>query len=270
MQRGPTRGEGKASLLEAYIPASGSSSLLWVGAISLELVTVKVARPPPGAPFLSTLGQSVCVPTSVPSMLGAEGEGPRSHEVHSLSSGIPSSRSPQGHRLFPSQYQAQLLLFISTLPAPPTGSSSNWNPHWHHRSLTCQPALRSPLPSKTWLALSPLQVDVAPKGPPGAHGGRPGRVALASGETPVWPSWGSCQGVSLGGVDLLWFFSDGPEPWNAGLVVWPPCFLRPQGLSGYLCLSSAEKCMLSFHIAALPEVYAEAIGFTMHSQQFGV
>lgn len=154
----------------------------------------------------------------------------------------------------------QLLLQVPVPTGIPTGTTE----------ATCQPALRSPLPSKTWLALSPLQVDVAPKGPPGAHGGRPGRVALASGETPVWPSWGSCQGVSLGGVDLLWFFSDGPEPWNAGLVVWPPCFLRPQGLSGYLCLSSAEKCMLSFHIAALPEVYAEAIGFTMHSQQFGV
>lgn len=94
-----------------------------------------------------------------------------------------------------------------------------------------------------------------------------GSVALASGETPMWPSWGSCRGVSLGGVDLFWFFSDGPEPWNAGLEVWPPCFQRPQGLSGYLCLSQLRKCTLNFHIAAHPEVYA---GFTIHSQQFGV
>lgn len=126
MQRGPTRGEGKASLLEACIPVSGSSSLLWWESSPLwNLLQMMVPRPPPGAPFLSTLGQNICWLISPPSMLGAVCDGHRSHGVQSLSSGIPSSRSCQGHWLFPSQHQVQLLLFISTLPAPSTGSSSS-------------------------------------------------------------------------------------------------------------------------------------------------
>lgn len=93
------------------------------------------------------------------------------------------------------------------------------------------------------------------KRPTWCHGGWPGSVTLASGgylllthregDSLVDKLGLMSRGVSWG-VDLLWFLPDSGEPRNAGFVAWLSCFPRPQGLSGYLYLSSIKKMHAEF------------------------
>lgn len=132
-----------------HLCSGWESSPLW------NLLQMKVPRPPPGAPFQSTLGQTVCRPTSPPSTLGAGCVtwGPvtvlRNSQLEVMS-GIPvvpvsaSGTAPLVYfHIATSFYRFQF-------------QASVGNPCQQHRNLICQPAPVSSLPPRKWLPLFPL------------------------------------------------------------------------------------------------------------------